>query len=597
MKRISALLLAILILIFALVPSASAVVVSTENGLAFSPGNTRWVNPDYNYAWLDNLFIRDDAMSVTLKELVPKPDDYAYAITCEEFIEECERYIDLYELDDKTFAETYYQIVDVIYYAVVALGMTADVDVMTEELENRGIVLPEEISGDDIAALNIVYASLKNNAMYILYDEEIVIPRGTTLEGALVIILAGITGTFLPSGVNTVLGFAAQATKNYVTEFEDIPLSSNPDVEEIFFWSKVIAAAKNGYDVPLSNYSTLSDAQKEYVNYAYCSTVIELAYDVRVNPVYLMSASVSEEEYAVQKLVLKTMLDTAGVAYTQANTLEELFDLACQNGYFALENEFFSDVLNYEMEVAPSCEKVWFTPITLADQLGGDLQYLKILLNDTEISAGSTVSVDLDTSAEEETILLAVFYNDGSSINDYAVYKFTVIKNPELETQQKAEEGDVVGQIQDYVNSVIPADNEKVSGIFENINSAADSVAKYTTGESLGNFLTTYSSDGADTTDVTYGLEYLETLVDSLYTTDENGNIVTTSVYTVTGNEETTTQTIIEKAVETVTENIEFVMAPTGLIALGGLVGFFMNSKKHRDTEMYNEENNEEEND
>lgn len=596
MKKLSALLLAVLILIFALVPTASAVVVTTDNGMAFSPGNTRWINPDYNYAWLDNLFIRDDAMSVTLKEPVPRPEDYGYAITYGDYIKECERYINLYELDEDTFAESYNQIVDVIYYAVVALGMTADIDVMTKELAERGIRLPEKVTADDAAAIGIVYASLENNAMYILYDEEIVIPRGTTLEGALVIILAGITGTFLPSGVNTVLGFAAQATKNYVTEFEDIPLSTNPDVEEIFFWSKVLTAAKNGYDVPLGNYSSLTDAQKEYVNFAYCSTVIELAYDVRVNPINLMAATVSDKEFAVQRLVLTTMLDNSGVEYTESTSMEELFDLACQKGYFALENEFFSDVLCYDLEVAPSCEKVWFTPITLADQLGGDLQYLKILLNDEEIVAGSTVSVSLDTAKTEETILLALFYNDGAGINDSAVYKFNIIKNPDLETDKKAEDGDVVGQIQDYVNSVVPTDNEKVSEIFENIDSAANSIEKYTTGENLENFLTTYASDAEIEAEVSYGLEYLETLVDSLYTTDENGNIVTTSVYTPEETEEATTQNIIEKAVETVTENIEFVMAPTGLIALGGLVGFFMNSKKHRDSEMYTQKKQEEKN-
>ncbi len=81
--------------------------------------------------------------------------------------------------------------------------------------------------------------------------------------------------------------------------------------------------------------------------------------------------------------------------------------------------------------------------------------------------------------------------------------------------------------------------------------------------------------------------------VESGYRVDADGNIVTSySIPTADddGGEETN---IIETAVQTVRENPEILVAPTGIVAVGSLAGFFF-SRKHRDS-VIDEENEAEE--
>ncbi len=592
MKKVSALLTAVIMMLAVFAPCASAVVASVDGTLSFTPGNTRWSIPVDNYAWLDNLFIRDDVNSVVPKEVVPKPDDYPYSHTIEHFIDECENYEALYELDEEEITQTYYQIIDVMYYGVIALSMTSDIDTMRDYLTEYGIVLPEEESADDVAAVSVVYAALKNNATYILYGKEIVIPRGTTLEGALVIILAGVTGNYIPSGVNTVLGFALQAVKNYVAEFEQLPMSKNPDAEEIFYWSKVITVVENGYQVPTSNYADLTEVEKAYVDSAYHATVIELGFDVRIDPIKLLSVTSKDEDLGIERLILETMLTESGVEFTQQQPVNQLFEMACENGWFVLENEFYSDVFNYEIYVKETSEKIWFTPITVGQQLtNGDAANIKVVLDGQEVGYSSTTAVALNPELEKETIVLGVFYNDGVNINDSAVYTFTIIKE-EVDESTTVDSTDIIGQIGEFVGSIVP-DNEIVTSIFQEITGVTAQVT--TSASSAEEFLTTYPTTEAEsTTSYFQDFEYFKQLLGDTYTTDAQGNIVTTSVYETTTVQQTE-KTVIQYAVETVTENIELVVAPTGLLALGGLVGFLM-TKKHKDSEFteYTEEETEE---
>ena len=83
----------------------------------------------------------------------------------------------------------------------------------------------------------------------------------------------------------------------------------------------------------------------------------------------------------------------------------------------------------------------------------------------------------------------------------------------------------------------------------------------------------------------------IDELLEGVYSTDAFGNIVTTQGLDY---EQTTIekQSIIDKTVETVKENPEVVVAPTGLIAVGALAGYLM-TKKHRDSEAYLEEDDE----
>ena len=615
MKRIISVFLTAVLLTLAVCPlGASAIITSYSGILTVLPGNTRSSSPEYNYAWLDNIIIRDDAMAVTSTAVVPKPSDYQGSHTYDEFIKEAEQYSVLFDIDENTVTAAYRELTNTMYYLAVAMGMTDELPAMRQYLQDYGIRLPSNEAADDKAVIGVVYAALKYDAVYVLYEKHAEIPEGTTLEGALVIILSALTNTMLPSGINTLTGFAVNAVKTYVTQFEQLPISENPDAAEVFHWAKIITAASNDYQVPLAAFDVATESQKAYVDYAYYATIINTVYDVTIDPIRLIIATQSDDELALQKLILQTMLTEKQIPFADGMSTEELFSLATDNGCFALEDEFYSDILTYEITVAENCEKLWFTPFVLAGQLdGGNDSLVSIDLNGTLMKPSSTMSAKLNPNLRQEEVLLSVAYNDGVR-NDSAVYKFIVIKDASL-NNEKAEGTDknLVADVEDFVNGIVPNDNEKVSqivgGVFEGIENEVGDVNLNPEGlipsipDNSLSFTDPSLKDpsapdlpvGSPSVTDYYDSVVLDDLFAGVYATDANGNIITPTSFMSFG---TTDQarTVVQTVTDAVKENPELIIAPSSLLMLGSLAGFYLKKKQRKsviDSEDITEEEEE----
>ena len=601
MKKFLILTLALIMLLSLSVCPAFAVQSSSVITAAADPGNVRWDNTTYNYAWLDNMIIRDDPMASAQAHIIPKPTDYPYSTTYEKFLEDSGNYSKLMTMDKNSVAAAYDEVINVMYYLVVAMGMTDDIDVMKQYLTDNGIRLPANTTADENAEIAVVYAAMKYDAVYALYGKHVTFPVGTTLDGAVVTIMSALTGTVVPSGVDNLAGYAVFCTKTYVTSFENIPISTNPSDDEIFYWAKVVVAASSGdYKVPVEVYSETTEAQKEYVDYAYYASILSDIYDVKIDPIKLVIAMQNGDPHSVQKLILKTMLDEKRVSYSADATTRKLFDLACENGCFNLEEEFYTDVLKYEIEVAQDCEKIWFTAFPLSGLLpNGSDEYLSLRLAGNTVAPSSTTGIALNPALSTETIYLESTYSAPDRY-DTAVYEFKIIKNAALNVERNPEtKNDMVAEVEKYVNSIVPVDNEKaqnvIDGVFQNIDSGMQN-----SGSSAGEgILTTYGnleniSGDSTTKGDGFNFDYLDELLNGVYETDEFGNIITTTAFDY---EQSTTkeESIIAKTVETVKEKPEIIAAPTGLIAVGAFAGYLMN-KKHRDSEAYSEDQEETEN-
>ena len=604
MKKLLILTLALVMLLSLCICPASAMAEGASLlSTAVSPGNVRWSNPTYNYAWIDNMIIRDDPMAAAQAHIIPKPTDYPYSTTYEKFMEESGNYTELITLDKSTVTAAYDEIVNVMYYLVVAMGMTDDIDVMKQYLTEQGIRLPANTTPDENAEIAVVYAAMKYDAVYTLYNKHVEFPVGTTLDGAVVTIVSALTGTVVPSGVDNLAGYAVFCTKTYVTSFENLPVSTNPSEAEIFHWAKVITAASSGdYKVPVEVYSETTPAQKEYVDYAYYASILSDVYDVKIDPIKLVIAMQDGDPHSVQKLILKTMLDEKNVAYAANESTRNLFDMACENGCFLLEKEFYTDVLRYDVEVAQNCEKIWFTPFPLSGLLeNGNDEYLSIKLAGNSVAPSSTTGVALDTAKSRETVYMEVTYN-APDRQDTAVYEFNIIKNAALNVERNPEtKNDMVAEVEKYVNSIVPADSDKAQAVIDGVFQSVDSEMQNGSAVVGEGILTTYgdvtNSDGTvatvPTQDDGFDFEYLDELLEGVYETDAFGNIVTTSGLDY--EESTTEESFIAKTVETVKEKPEIIAAPTGLLAVGAFAGYLMN-KKHRDSEAYFEDEEETEN-
>lgn len=614
MKKLVALTVALIMLLIYIVPVGAAIDIESlypyiegAEEIEVQPGNPRADKPEYKFSWLDNVIIRYDPSAVTSAFVTPKPSDYPYSETFEQFVREVDNYSLLFELDEYTVGNAYEEITNALFYTFAAMGFTDAQEDMREYLLEAGISLPVNETAGDKAKVAVAYAALKYNAVYVLYEKEVTLPVGISLDEATVVILSAIMGTTLPSGVDTLTGLAVLVMENYVTQFEQLPISDNPDASEIFHWTKVITAAQNEYQVPLGAYEETTTAQKEYVDYAYYASIINTLYDLNVDPIMLVSALQSEEENSLQKFILKSMLDGKKVPYDEKVTCEELFDLACENGFFDLEQEFYTDIFFYELKVPTTCEKVWFTPFTLAGQLqGSDPQYVKIFLNGAEMAVNATESTPLDVKKAEETVELRVVYDDGLGNNSETVYTYNIIKDKSLDSDTPGiEEGDIVGEVQQFVDTIVPNENtsasEKVDEIFDAIGDGISQISP----EGNTDILTTFGVDSSSVSELLEGYdvttqeevtaqqqsttdessrfdsEMLEELVGDVYSTDAAGNIITTTIVSAEI-EETSEESIVEKVSETVKESPEIVAVPSSLIAAFSVAGYLM-TRKHQD--------------
>lgn len=581
MKRIKMLsvFFAAVIFMCAMLPfAASAITVDTENG-TLRPGNLQFFTTEYSYAWLNKLVIRDDATAIKEARLVPKAE-YPYSKTYSDYLEEVKDYLKLKELDLETAESAYNETLTVFYYAVTAMGMTTDYDTMYSYLWDYGIRMPDEMSANHKLMVSCVYAAVRYDAVYALYEKKVSLPTGITLEGAAVNILAAFTGVHVPSGIETISGLSVYVMKDYIDGINEIPLSQNPSDEEVFYWMKAVTASQGGYEALMIEYSETTEQQRDYVDYAYFATVLNKAYDVKLNPFSLQSAYENDDDLAVQMLILKTMLTEKSCEFDELMSGQELFNMACENGCFNLEEEFYSDIYKYDVYVKKDCTKLWFTPFALADQLGGDNKYISVSFGGNDVKAESTAYAKLDTKKKTETVEMLVKYDDGI-VNESVTYVFNVIKSEEA----SQETNDLIAKIEDAVNSVVPENNENAQNIVNSVFSALTTLKPNYSEKpqtAVSSALSTYSNVSekveAKTTSSAFG--YLDDLFSATYGENE---LKTTSAH-----KEETTQSGVSKAAEAIKKNPEIVFAPTSVITVGGLLGYYL-TKKNRHNDAFDD--------
>ena len=587
MKRFFALTCA-LILIFALCISSSAVTLDYQ-GKEIKIGSLHNLDANVKYSWLNKLVLRDEATSVTTARIVPHAP-YPYSRTYEEFLADVIECMELHSYDTDTVSETYEQVVDLLYYTAVALEMTDDMDTMLSTIQKEGVRIPVNMSAREKIEATVIYSAVKYNLVYALFGNELKITKGRSIEGAAVDIIASAIDMHLPSGVDSIEGLALLCCKTYAESYDDVPISNDPSEDEIFYLMKMLASNKAGYSVPVIEYEEATEIQKEYIDCTYYATILDTIYDIHVDPLLLAQAASTNDVLDIARLVLETMLDEKNVAYEDNDAVENLFTLACENGCFEMDEDFYSDVFNYDLYVDEKCEKLWVTPFGLADQLGGDNKYLTVKAGDKEKKADTTFYYPLDKSQKEENMTLTVTYDDLEGTSDMTVYVFKIIKEKGKETTAKSS---LVAEIEDTLNDVVPMENEKASEIVSEVVSAVDDAVEEGSSavevkeentvketEKEKNTLTTFAegetTEGLSQEDY-FNFEYFSQLVDETFGDEEN---LTSSYDTAEEAVKEDDGGIFSGVAEVVKENPEVVVAPTGVIAAGAFAGYLFTKKK-----------------
>lgn len=557
--------------------SASASIYYLDGQAVHCPGNTRVYTPlsNYNYAWIDYVVLRDSSTSVSSLELRPVTDN-PYSHTYSEFVKECSDYTSLFYVSEDVLEDTFTDSLKSVYYSLLATGLVKnDYQTMRAYNESMGIVYPYAESSLTEMYTAITYVCLRADLYKLLTDKEIYIPRGTTVEGAVVAYLSTVCGVDVPANVSTVSGFSYIFARDYVLEDENFPVSEDPSEEEVFFWTKVKAADACGYSVPKTTpYSEITQSQAEYVTYAYYASILTTKYGVMVDP-YQLKDALSKGGNAVPVLVLKSMLDHVSIGYSNSESGKELFEKAKQEGFFDLENQFYTDIYDYELTVAENNDKVWITSFLLANQLeNGSLNNVQTFVNSKLVANSATTAIELN-SKSDTVFSVKIIYSDGSH-QDSAVYTFTVKKGASSITEHGTESIDIASPL-----SGVTGELEGIASkyVFPEINVSAykEALNNHSTESNHGNTLSTYSvTDQANTTAYNSSANRFTT-----YSSDETASAI--GNFNLHKNEEQTTQTLLSGVVAVVKENPAAVATPFGLLAIGASAGYVFFKKRKED--------------
>ncbi len=576
-KRLLCFILTSMLLISACCGSfVSLASVYYENGQAkATPGQTKTYVPleDYNYAWIDDVVVRDSSSSVTALTLVPVTES-PYSHTLDQFVEECNNYTSLFNASEEVLESTFVTSLKALYYSLIASGVITETNTaMRTYNEEHGIVYPFVESELTQMYTAIVYVSLKTDLYGAILDKQIEIPRGTTVEGAIVSILSSMCNMNVPANVNSLSSFTYLFAEDYVVDEKKYPVSDEPSETEVYYWVRLAAADNAGYSVPTDiPYSAVTAEQEEYVLYAYYASILTQRYEVMVDPLLLRAALLSgEKEKKIPELVLKAMLDEVSISYEKNETTESLFEKAKTEGFFDLEAEFYTDIYNYRVYVSPENEQVWFTSYLVADQLvDGDIDCAETYINGNKVKNTSTTGVKLDNDTET-TVVIEVLYDDGER-SDKATYTFVVEKN--------ANAADVNGNLNIDIADPIDSVLDSLSGAADNYMTGVEIPTAPTTKPNGSNTITTYPVNGIGS-----GNKF------ETYPTDANGNVIGNSDALTTAKQEQTTVQVLDKSLtETVKENPEYVATPIGLLAVGASAGYIF--FRRRKNELFAEENN-----
>ena len=388
---------------------------------AFANADLADKDAEENMAWLSDFYIRESATDFVKNEVMP--EDGIYSDTAETFVENVKGLEKLYNMDYTTMTDAYNKILTDFVSLFDKVDIKAGYDEMKAYLQSEWqIVYPAEDDASTKLYTPIVYVCLRTGILQSLLNIEVTIEPGTTLERTVVLFLGAIMGEEVGEDVETVFDFAVKNIEKILAD-NKIPVPDDTDVQNVLTMYKILVAKQMGYLADLK-VTDFADADAEIVQAAYAAATIKMAYGVSPSVEDVLAATASEDENAVAMLILRTMIVEAGETWTEDETLEALFDRACELGYFDLELEFYSDVYNYDVYLQYDCDEIWLTPFAFAAEKGYEkLQYVDITINGEPIESSHSYKLALDDDVAKAVV--DVQYDDGETV-DEATYTFTI---------------------------------------------------------------------------------------------------------------------------------------------------------------------------
>ncbi len=430
MKRFFSSVFAVIIALAVVCPSAFArefapVIDATNIGV-----NTQYKYEENDPSWLRKLVIKEDMLSTSglvNEEILHPVCDYPYTMDAPHFKAQVEEYIELYTLDDNSQRAAYLYLLEQIgALSIIANPETSDKS-KADWLREQGIVITEEDEKDPDKKLMIsaLYALMKNDFYYVIKGERLEIPKGTTLEEAVVMYLMALSGdgSQLADFVLKYFGSASIGnledyiyytslmtlyTQGYVSPFEIPTISRN----EVYRRVAIMTIRNAGIAIDAETATT------EEIRHKYLAAMMGSQYSVTVDPSALKKAL---DKKTVPYYILQRMAyEDSKVTISQTKySYEECFKLVLQKTKrFNLKNEFYSDIFEYDIHLDNIRSNISVNPTPIS-KTG-----VSISINGVDVTGGSYAVVELAGKAKETITIVSRQTTDKDV--ETSIYKINV---------------------------------------------------------------------------------------------------------------------------------------------------------------------------
>lgn len=415
-KRVLSVLLAAVLAVGCLTAGWIACAAKVEQQFESTPESS---------AWLQSLLVTYDKGSYAFETATMVPQtNYRHDKSLSEFENDVSTWVKTYMMDEDMRYEQYILALRFANDIMRFMGVTEDAsyDEMRTWLLEHGITdIPTEAekTEDSETYVTLLYAMMKQNAYKLLYPNMTppVIEEGTPLEAALVQYLAAIMkeedGLVLEGELpRTVRGLVLDMAKlnlkqpkyGSIVVPDDMP---DDKVLKLMTIRTLIVDMKyplykGGVVTDIKNPDDISD---EELSLAYLSAMLSqrfalekalIPYIPAMDAVWNMQEFLAADD--VPRLVLRQMAKEKGSdKITKSFTRQQAWEEVLSLGYYPLEDQFYSDISDYHVNLPYKISDVRVRPTALKNGA-------KITVNGKEIKSGSATEIHFSMIGQSTTL-------------------------------------------------------------------------------------------------------------------------------------------------------------------------------------------------
>ncbi len=375
-------------------------------------------------SWMSDIYIREGSTDFIKDPLYP--DKTTFHKQENSFRAEVKVVKDLINIDISTLDSIYIDIINKAFNMVEGTSLDAQYSVMQEYLiVHWHVIYSDSPKATDKTYTPILYTVLKYDLMYPLNKTHFKIPKNTTLDRAMVLLVSEILSDPVDKNIDTLEKYAIlNIKKSLVNNGYLESINDTVTDEELLLLYKIMIAENEGYLIPNHKVSTFKASEKEFVHNSYAAAVIKIKFKVGISPEKVGAELKSQDPDALEKLILSEMIREKDNAVIGKEHVSELLNKASNLGCFKLEDEFYSDIYTYDVYLAYECKDIWVTPFARAAELGKDkLKFLEITINGEKASHSRSTRVKIKKGTTK--VIVKLKYKE-ENIKDTSKYIFRV---------------------------------------------------------------------------------------------------------------------------------------------------------------------------